>query len=52
MEEKHDGISATRKNLQQKKQYGNMQLEQNVKQNKCNTKQCNIKRAQHEKGAK
>ena len=52
MKETHHGISATRKKLRQKKQYGNMQLEQNVKQNKCNTKKCNIKRAQNEKGAK
>ena len=52
MEEKDHGINTTQKNLQQKKQYGNMQLEQNVKQNKCNTKKCNIKRAQNEKGAK
>ena len=35
-----------------KKQYGNMQLEQSAKQNKYNTKKCNIKRAQNEKGAK
>ena len=36
----------------QKKQYGNMQLEQSVKQNKCNTKKCNIKRAENGKGGK
>ena len=52
MEEKDHEINTTQKNLQQKKQYGNMQLEQNVKQNKCNIKKCNIKRAQNEKGAK
>ena len=52
MKEKHHGVSATGKKVRQKKQYGNMQLEQSVKQSKCNTKKCNIKRAQNEKGAK
>ena len=40
------------KKVRQKKQYGNMQLEKSVKQNKYNTKRCNIKRAQNEKCAK
>ena len=52
MKETHHGISATRKKVRQKKQYGNMQLVQSVKQNKCNTKKGNIKRAQNKKGTK
>ena len=38
--------------MTKKKRYGNMQLEKSVKQYKCNTKKCNIKRAQNEKSAK